>query len=237
MTSEALAALKDRLAEVRLLVRGDPLRPGHVESDRQSHEVVPLSNALNRAAVVLACAHLEGFLEDLLIEAIDFIVSAAPPVERLPIILRALHAEAHLGPLELTRDRNARAVKIRVMFEAENEIWQPGKPVTQGMLRAATVASQMSNPGSKEVRRFLELIGVNIESYLESRGTPSLLKRIDSLVMKRNSVAHGERTAVATHADIDGYLETLRELAIALTRAVAESVRDVCGQTHLPWAI
>lgn len=58
MTSLALGDLGGRLNEVRRLRRINPKRLDH-SSD------VETENALNRACIVLLCAHLEGFLEDL----------------------------------------------------------------------------------------------------------------------------------------------------------------------------
>jgi hypothetical protein len=185
--------------------------------------------------LVLLAAHLEGYLEDLVTEAIDALVAQATPAEQLPLILRSIHVEEHLRQIEPVKDRNARAQKIERMFATESALWSSGTPITAKMVRAKAVCLEMSNPGSREVRQFLEIIGVDIDAYLSAQGQKDLLGRVNGLVGRRNAVAHGEATASATAGDVDDYLVLVEDLGREVDDAVAISVQDICGSPTLPW--
>ncbi len=228
MSSAALKDLAGRLAEVQLLARLDPARRGDTSQ-------APLSNAVTRASLVLLSAHLEGFLEDVVTEALDALVANAPVVDELPLLLRAIHVEEHLRGIEPIKDRNARAPRIAALFVEEGELWRAGGALKPGMVRHRTVCSEMDNPGSRQVRQFLELLGVDIAAHLGDEGSDALLGQIDGLVGRRNAIAHGEATSKATFTDVDVYLQTVEELARHVDEAIAQSIRRVCRLKTLPW--
>jgi hypothetical protein len=227
MTSIALGELGGRLNEVRRLRRLDPFRSG-------SSGDSGTSNAVNRACIVLLCAHVEGFLEDLVVEAIDTLVGNAK-VERLPLVFRALHAEEHLRRIELIRDRNVRAPRIEQMFNNESHLWSYGRILEAAMVRPKAVCAEMANPSSREVRQFLELLGVDIERHLADNGRKDLLDRLNGLVARRNSIAHGEVTASATAVDVDEYLTVVEEFGRQADEAVGVALMQMCGRTAVPW--
>jgi hypothetical protein len=228
MTSTALADLEVRLNEVRLLAQMDPRR-------REVNSKAPVSNAVNRACLVLLCAHLEGFLEDLVVEALDTMAQLRTPVAQLPMALRALHVEEHLRRIEPLKDRNARAPHIERMFQIEASLWERGACLTVSMLRPKTVCAEMSNPGSKQVRRFLSILDVDISQFLRDEGATDLLGRIDGLVSRRNAIAHGDLSTNATFIDVDLYIELVRRIADAAEAATASTVQRICGLNQLPW--
>jgi RiboL-PSP-HEPN len=184
--------------------------------------------------MILLCAHLEGYLEDLVAEAIDTLVGRAK-IENLPLVFRALHAEEHLREIELIRDRNARAPKIEHMFKDESSLWSAGQVVQATMVRPQAVCAELSNPSSREVKQFLKLLGVDIEQHLANVGQPALLGKINGLVGLRNSIAHGEVSASATAADVDQYLNVVEELCRQVDEAVGLAIMGICNLTSLPW--
>lgn len=228
MSSDSLRHLGDRLREVATLSGMDPARSG--DTSRPD-----ASNALARACIVLLSAHLEGYLEDLLVEVLDKFVSSRTLVERLPILLRALHAEKHLTELEPMTDRNRRAPRIQRMFDSEGPIWIAGNPVTSKMVNAKLVCEQMNNPGSKEIAAFLNLVGVDIAAHFRLHGGAATLGRVNGLVALRNQIAHGEAAAGATHRDVDDYAKLVSDLCAQIDIAVGASVRNICGMSVLPW--
>lgn len=229
--SDSLSDLQRRLDEVRLLTGQDPERVGRAPNRS-------LSNALSRSCLVLLSAHLEGYLEDVAVEAIDYLTSEAVAVERLPLLFRALHAEEHLRDLEPMKDRNARAPRIERLFAEESALWGVGMSLAPGMVRAVTVCAEMDNPGSKEIKRFLQLIGVDdIDDYLSVSGAPGLLGQVNGLVAKRNAIAHGELSALATYGDVDNYVTLVDDLARHVDRAIAFAVQSTCQTAITPWAI
>lgn len=67
MSSQSFQDLSTRLAEVISLSQADPARTSDFTQAR-------LSGAINRAGIVLLSAHLEGYLEDVIVEAMDSLV-------------------------------------------------------------------------------------------------------------------------------------------------------------------
>lgn len=227
MSSQALAELADRLNEVRLLCRLDPLR-----TEKSNDRAV--GNAINRACIVLLCAHLEGFLEDLITEAIDVLVDQAL-VEHLPLAFRALHAEEHLRRIEPIKDRSTRAPRIQQMFNDESELWSTGQTLRVTMVRPKTVCGEMSNPGSHEICNFLKLLDVDLAQHLSQTASDDLLGKVNGLVFRRNSIAHGEVSASATSVDVDQYLDLVEELGRSVDEAVGLAVTEICKLTSSPW--
>lgn len=230
MRSIALTDLSTRLEEVRHLARMDPAR--NLDEVPQSRMA---SNAVNRGCIVLLCAHLEGFLEDLVVEALDTLAQLGTPVAQLPLSLRALHVEEHLRTIESMKDRNARAPRIEKMFQSEAGLWATGSCLTTSMLRPKTVCAEMSNPGSREVRQFLRILDVDIDQHLRDIESIDLLGRVNGLVSIRNAIAHGDQEAKATYSDVDRYLELVEQLATAIEAATAATVQRICNLAELPW--
>jgi hypothetical protein len=228
VTSGALADLEGRLDEVRELTATDPARAGELLKPL-------LSGAISRASLVLLSAHLEGYLEDVIVEALDALASHSAAVDDVPLILRALHVEEHLGEIEPIKDRKARAVRIERLFVGESLLWTAGTTVNTKMLRHTTVCKEMSNPGSRDVRHFLELVGLDILDFLKARGSDRLLGQVDGLVGRRNAVAHGEVNASATYTDVDRYLNVVDDLANEIDAGVANALKKICRSNTLPW--
>lgn len=228
MSSSAFADLRARLDEVRTLSGLDPARQGDVSRAN-------VSNAVNRACIVLLSAHVEGYLEDLMTEVLEHLVTNAAPVQQLPLLLRALHSESHLKQLEPMSDRRVRAPRIEKMFVTESPLWAPGAVARTSMLRPKLVCAEMNNPGSSEIAAFLELIGVDIGASLDAAGAGSTLGKIDGLVHRRNQIAHGEANATGAFSDVDSYLAVVNDLAHHADKAAAESLQRICGLSALPW--
>ena len=227
MTSRAFVELKERLKEVRTLASVDPTRAGETAQPG-------LSNAVNRGSLVLLSAHLEGFLEDVMTEALDALVTNRADVDRLPLLLRSVHAEEHLRDLEPMRDRNARAPRIERLFAEELNLWTSGNTLEATMIRHKTVCSEMDNPGSRQIRQFLDILSVDIREHLENEGKSALLQQVDGLVARRNSIAHGGASS-ATYVDVDAYMVAVEDIAYQIDSAIAVSIQDLCVLPTRPW--
>lgn len=228
MTSQSFQDLSARLAEVASLSQADPARSADFSRTQ-------FSGAVNRASIVLLSAHLEGYLEDVVVEAMDSLVQHSALVENIPRLLRALHVEDHIATMEPVKDRKARAVRIEKLFKAEASWWVHGAVVQATMLRQQTVCSEMSNPGAREVKQFLELVGVDLDAYLRSTGADDLLRQLNGLVGRRNAIAHGEVSAQATYSDVDAYMTLVEGLCSEIDSAIASSVQAICNIAVLPW--
>lgn len=227
MPSAALLSLMTvRLAEVRELVG---LRP----PDQHLAAAAPRS-AVNRAAVVLLCAHLEGFLEDLVGELIDQLNSSAPGIENVPLRLRAAHVTGEIDAIAAMTDAASRAERIGRLFRDHSDLWLAETLISQ--LRVEKVTAGMSNPGAPEISRLFLSVGLEDaldEVALTDGSDPA--KRVNEFVGVRNSIAHGEGTKV-TDDQVDRYLDAVECLGRGLDSAVARHVQSITGSATLPWS-
>jgi hypothetical protein len=227
MPSTAFVSLMTvRLAEVRELIG---LRP--------SDERFPAAEsrgAVNRAAVVLLCAHLEGFLEDLVGELIDQLNSSAPRTENVPLRLRAAHVTIEIDAIAAMTDPTARAERMQRLFRDHSDLWLAETLTSQ--LRVERVTAGMSNPGAPEISRLFESVGLeNVLDEVALTDGSDPAKRVNEFVGVRNSIAHGEGTKV-TDDQVDRYLDAIECLGRSLDSAVARHVQSITGSPTLPWS-
>jgi len=227
MPSGALVSLLTvRLAEVRELVE---LRPSDLSSPAAARRT-----AVNRAAVVLLCAHLEGFLEDLVGELVDLLNSSAPRLENIPLRLRAAHVTDEIDAIADMADPARRAERIERLFRDHGDLWLADTLISQLRVEAITVG--MSNPGASEINRLFLSIGLENaldEVTLTDGSNP--VKRVNEFVGVRNSIAHGEDTKV-TDDQVERYLNAVECLARDLDSAVAKHVQSITESPTLPWS-
>jgi hypothetical protein len=178
---------------------------------------------LNKSAVVLICAFWEAYVEDVVSEALDFIVGNTTDVTKLPVDLRKVVAKSirqdphDLSPWTLAGDG-----------------W---KTVLRTNLAAAKVKylTNWNTPKSGNIR----------ELFTQSLGLPDLpskwqrpwltsanaLKKLDEFVTLRGAIAHRGRAAKSvTKAQAEGFLWHVRkELVIFTDDAVNAHAKSVTG--------
>jgi RiboL-PSP-HEPN len=225
--SSALEALVGpRLEEVRALVA---LRPGgrsRIESAQ--------GFAVNRAAVVLLCAHLEGFIEDLVGDCVDSLNSRRPDPARLPVVLKAAHVMSEVSVISLMTDVEKRAWRIERMFADSRHLWEAAELAYQ--LRVEVVTGEMSNPGAPEIARVLALLGMeDVFVGVTLPDEADIEKRVNELVGVRNSIAHGGADTKVTDDQVNRYVEAVEYLGRALDSSAASTVQHICESRELPW--
>lgn len=82
MPSKALTTFQQNQADVNRLLEIHTQLAGDVPGRKYRVEV------LNKSAIVLICAYWEAYIEDVVSEALDFLVANAPDVTKLPVELR-----------------------------------------------------------------------------------------------------------------------------------------------------
>jgi hypothetical protein len=221
-----LSLLTVRLAEVRELVN---LRPADLPPAVAGPRV-----AVNRAAVVLLCAHLEGFLEDVVGELVDQLNSSAPRVEDIPLRLRAAHVTGEIDAIAEMTDAASRAQRIERLFRDHGDLWLAETLISQ--LRVETITTGMSNPGASEINRLFLSVGLdNILDEVTLTDGSDPVRRVNEFVGVRNSIAHGEDTKV-TDDQVDRYVDAVECLGRDLDAVVARHVQSITGRRTLPWS-
>lgn len=205
-----------------------------------SHADLEKTNAINRACVVLLCAHLEGYLEDLAVDIVDCLVRNGSRSTDVPLPLRMLHFESHAsrllaqqGQILQTNDTS----EVEAFFRDQASLWGgPWQPPT-GVLDATLATAKMSNPTSAEIRRFLAKLGIT-DAFRPIMGSshiasPQALRdRIDDLVRKRHAVAHGAANtadSLPTSEDVDRYFGAVLRFAIRVEAEILRLLEPVCA--------
>jgi hypothetical protein len=230
VASQALAALlQQRLDEVRLLVRLRPVRRRFRRSDART------GDAVNRACVVVLTAHLEGFIEDLVIDMIDFLNQSTPATQDLPAVLLAAHVIVEIDEIAQIQDSDKRATRIDQLFRLHAPLWLDQR-MTSGRLRAESITSGLGNPGAKEIARVLGVLGLSdVFSTVRLPDGADPEKRINELVGIRNSIAHGGGPSVRDE-QLETYVIAVESVALALDQAAAAHLQAMCRIPARPWA-
>lgn len=230
MASPALTSLREsRLAEVRALLR---LRPTRAPGDAGS---VAAADAVNRASVVVLVAHVEGFIEDLIDDAVDVLNSSNPATGDLPLELLAVHVAPELDTVAQMQDVSKRASRTRDLFVANAPLWLDAN-LAPGRLSAGTIAANLDNPGAKQVARVLGFLGMNdVFANVQLPDAADPAKRLNEMVGVRNSIAHGGSPSVGDDQAWD-YVNSVEAIGDGLEQEVARHIQALCRLRALPWA-
>ena len=221
MSSQALAALANGIAEVRDLQKANPTPPvGFPNRPR-------VIRALNRASVVLLCSHLERYLRSVNEEAVVFVNGYGIPALGLPERLRLEHSKSpidELAKIEWTK----RGDRLAEFVNGDGGLWIIGGIAR---LEHGRLMRWMKSPSPESVKRLCALWGIeNIFSRitrLPSTRSHMWLK-LGELVDKRNAIAHGDSDAEATSDDIKGYVRVVNEVCQRADRVLSRTVGRCC---------
>jgi hypothetical protein len=120
MAGRALVQLHTRLAEVRALQTLNPVRAGSLP--RSTSDALA-SSAVNRGSVVLLCGHLEGFVEDLLLESVDDLVNAGLAGARIPRGMKFRHAVGEIRALSEITDATRFIDGMNHLLESQSDLF------------------------------------------------------------------------------------------------------------------
>lgn len=121
-----------------------------------------MTNAVNRACVVLMCAHLEGYLEDLAEDVVDCLARKASSPAHIPLDLRFLLFQTAVEKIiEQRREilQTGSVVDLEALFREHAALWGGAWTSPVIALDAAVSKSQLSNPMANEIRQFMRVLG------------------------------------------------------------------------------
>ena len=229
MPSPALQAFREqRLPEVQALLDARPTPTSLQVAARTT------AQAINRAGVVLLTAHLEGFVEDLVVDMIDELNKAQPSTAQIPKILLAAHVIEEVTTIAKMTRPESRANHIEQLFRVRSSLWLD-QNLKIGGLNSAHVTATLGNPGAREITRILALLGMGdvfSQVQLPDGGDPE--KRINEIVGIRNAIAHGGGPAVGDQ-QIDNYASSVHAVAASLEREAAAHLQAISSMRTLPW--
>ncbi len=230
MPSTALNKLTgNRLGEVDILIGRRPPGPEARRSLAERGEAA----AVNRAGFVLLCAHLEGFLGDLVIDVVDYVNSMAPHIGNVPEALLACHVEPEISVIAEITDRVRRADRIARLFTGFGAVWASGT-LSGSPLQADAVLKDAGNPKPKSVKKVMARVGIDDVFDRVSLPNVNVELRLNELVDGRNDVAHGLDRAIQDE-DVDRQRRFVKDFATELDDLVASRLQTMCQAPQRPW--
>lgn len=221
MPSVSLTRLNNRLGEVRALQALVPPPGARLPGTRTLAVGI---DAVNRASVVLLCSHLEGFVEDLVLEAIDGMMRSALRTKHVPTKLRFRHALADVRELANTLDPDKFVSSFDALF-TKNQALLTSKRLRAGDLDGERLRAGFATPSVDAIRGIVSVLGVPPKAVMEEampfyRTRVHVINSIDSMVARRQEVAHGDMNAAVTQADVETYVAAVWMLGARLDALV-----------------
>jgi hypothetical protein len=182
---------------------------------------------------VVVVAHVEGFVEDLIDDAVDVLNGNNPATEDLPLELLAVHVASELNAVAEMKDVTKRAVRTRSLFLDHSRLWLDTNLAT-GRLSAATIAANLNSPGAKHVGRVLGFLGIEdvfADVHMVDGADPG--KRLNEMVQVRNSIAHGGSPPVGDE-QASTYVDAVEDLGDGLDQVVGRHIQGLSA-SRSPW--
>lgn len=231
--SPALTAFGNRLTEVATLLRlCTPLNASLTTKSKSRNKDIVLC----RAALVLLSSHMEGFFEDLIQDILQFYELINTQFSNLPLRIRVVQIKKRITAIETATDKR---IWEAVQQIRTSDIADDSLICTPGNLNLDNHIRGFSNPGSKEVKELFKSIGIEDiwELLKRKRFRVKILKAtLDSLVNKRNPIAHGNIAVTVTPNDIKQYITDMKKLAKKFDKIIQLHLTDESGYPN-PWSI
>lgn len=191
---------------------------------KESSEERNQENAINRASIVMLCSHVEGYMEDILEEFIGSIRESGVDCKRIPTILKVMLCKPGLKSLN-NSDQNVLARRIPDFIKNYEAIWwSEEKMDSERFPEFIRRDWQIGNPWPDVILTYLEKIGIG-DFWDDSNRT--LKGDLQTLVDKRNLIAHGHFEATATRDDVNRYVESAKKLVDFLDVRIERHLDDL----------
>lgn len=224
MPFRALFELDQRLEEVRALQSLNPVAVGSLPATRSAARA---DTAVNRASVVLLCSHLEAFVEQLLSEGVDTLLSSPLPCDRISNQLRYRHGIRGVREVAEISSADSFARSFAGLI-SKNSALLTSEMVRRQDVDADLLCQDFADPKPDKIFGLFAVLGVSRREMLAAFGSyrlsQAVIARVDSLVSVRHEIAHGG-SLQATRGDVVGYLAAVRLLGSHLDLAVGNQVR------------
>ncbi|MBB6346798.1 hypothetical protein FHU36_003307 [Nonomuraea muscovyensis] len=201
---------------------------------RRTDEAVQLENAVHRACLVLLVAHFEGFAKAALREYVDEICVVRPPARKLPPAFLELFTRDRIQEIASLPHGVERVHRTRKLFTAFSILWDEERSIDPQVISAKILARQMTSLKPDVLREAFALIGIDdiIDTTTSHLFAAGLSVRVDikleEIVNKRNSIAHGDYSVKPTSTELEDYLEFFMAVGKAFSYSVEKAIADTC---------
>lgn len=192
-------------------------RPGDTETLKRIH---------NKSALVLVVASWEAFIEDVAMEAFDFMLAQAttPSVYPAKVLV--------LASAKLTESKDVRSV-----WELAGDGWRTVLLAYRDEVRNGLV-EPFHSPRADKIDILIEsLVGYRVIStawHWKGTSVMSARSRLDELINRRGEIAHRVRPRAPVYQrEVAQAIDLISRLAAITSRRLAEFVHDRTGKW--PW--
>jgi hypothetical protein len=173
---------------------------------------------------VLLCGHLEGFVEDLVIESLDRLIRLRIGANRIPRGLKWRQAFRPVQELAQIRDVTKFVGAMTDLINAQRQLFT-GDRLDSGSVDPVSLVRDFANPTLDNIGSLLGVLGLTRrqiadEAFASWRTRAWVLAGIESLVAVRHEVAHGGSTSAVTQADVFRFASAVTIFGARLDNAV-----------------
>ncbi|MFE2479817.1 MAE_28990/MAE_18760 family HEPN-like nuclease [Streptomyces sp. NPDC059389] len=217
-------------AELHHLLSVRPTSPLAHRAD----ESIQLENAVHRACLVLLVAHFEGFAKAALSEYVDEVRAVRPPARKVPPEFLELFTRDRIQEIASLPPGTDRVHRTRRLFTAFSDLWDQERSIDPQVISAKTLARQMTSLKPAVLRDSFALIGVEdiidqATSFLNDAGMSVRVDvKLEEIVNKRNSIAHGDYSVKPTSTDLEEYINFFMAVGDAFSTCVVQAIDSAC---------
>lgn len=162
-------------------------------------------SALCRAAIVLQCSHLEGYIKDLGEIAIARLYERSVARSKLSSSFFYFLSKDHFDEIRETADHGKLADKVFSFVDRDGELWSFDGPFP-GQISYDRFSKGFASPSEKKIASFLGRFGAtNFKRDLMrclANDYPATSNMVSDMVTTRNNIAHGDATSSKTPGDV-----------------------------------
>jgi hypothetical protein len=179
--------------------------------------------ALLRGAHVLLCSHLEGYFEDLISDVVEAYDGLVDQINLLPEKLRAHQVMGAASKWEV-KDPEKRWQFIQE-WAVHPLVRLDGKKA-RSCLEADLHIKGFANPGTGEIRDLFATVGILDvwTSFKLLEPDQVVISTVDSIVNRRNQIAHGKADATITLTDAQLYVQRAERIAEIFSQIVTNEI-------------
>lgn len=198
----------------------------------------PVITPVIRAGIVLLYSHIEGYIEDVVEEAIDFINNSGISSNALPSNLKVAHCMIDITELLNIQDATKREAMLNTLFIKNFPLFS-GANLPPAKIDSNCLIKNFSNPSFEKIDKLFKQLGINkIFSTFYSLGFPPQRVRLikptlDALAELRHDVAHGNFKQSCSFCDMINYTRTMKLLCKCIDASLGKYLEELTG--IWPW--
>ena len=229
MTSDAFNTFNERIKEIKIL-RSKLVAIEDIKLN-DSNEYRSYENAINRASIVMLCSHFQGYIEDVILEFLYNVINGNVSARMIPPRLKHELCREGLEPLSKDFNDNLPS-KIESFIGSHHDLWCTDQVLISDNYPPLNEKQWiLGEPGSEKIVRIIKKIGM-ADPWNEILKVPTnkLLKtRLNTLVHKRNYIAHGVIDTSASSLDIEAQIKSTMRLVSVFDNLLQRHYQSIRG--------